>query len=176
MGRQSTIKKLDPRIREAVDSAIRDGRATIADIVGLINEMGGEASASAVHRYRQTFEEGMEVFKASQEMARVWGRKLEDEPESDVAGLARQVLSSVSLYTAQTMANSGEAMPAGEVMFLAKALDHLSKAAVNDTSRILKIRQEVAKKAAAEAVKSAKSSGLSDEAAELIRQKILGVV
>jgi hypothetical protein len=73
------------------------------------------------------------------------------------------------------MMQSGEAMPAGEVMFLAKALDHLSRAELSDTQRILRIRQEVAKAASVVAAKEVKAAGLSDAAAEAIRQKILGV-
>lgn len=175
MGRQSSIKKLDPRIKSAVDEALRDGRLTIDGILALIRDAGGDVSRSAIGRYKQTFEEGMEVYRASQQMAQVWGRKLEEDPESNVAQLARSVLGSVALHTGQAMMQSGEAMPAGEVMFLAKALDHLSRAELSDTQRILKVRQEVAKQAASVAVKQARASGLSDEAAELIRQKILGV-
>lgn len=175
MGRQSSVRRLDPRIKEAVDAALREGRMTIDEVVALIHEAGGAVTRSAVGRYKQSFEEGMEVYRASQQMAQAWGKRLEDEPESNVAQLARGVLGSVALHTGQAMMQSGEAMPANEVMFLAKALDHLSKAELSDTQRILKIRQETARQAATVAVKQAKASGLSEEAAELIRQKILGV-
>lgn len=175
MGRKSTVKELDPRIKEEVDAALRDGRLTLDEIVLLIRDAGGDVSRSAVHRYKASFERGMEVYRASQEMARVWAKRLEEEPESDTSRLARDVLGSVALHTSQSMMASGDAMPAGELMFLAKALDHLSRAAVNDTARILKIRQETAKAAALAASKAVKAAGLSDEAAEQIRQKILGV-
>lgn len=176
MGRRSTVKDLDPRIKAEVDAALRDDRLTIDEIVALIREAGGDVSRSAVGRYKQTFDEGMEVYRASQAMAQAWGKRLEEDPESNTAQLARSVLGSVALHTGQAMMQSGEAMPAGEVMFLAKALDHLSRAELSDTQRILRVRQEVAKQAATAAVKQAKASGLSDEAAEQIRQKILGVV
>lgn len=175
MGRRSSLKDLDPRIKAEVDAALRDDRLTIDEIVALIREAGGDVSRSAVGRYKQTFEQGMEVYRASQQMAQAWGKRMEDEPEGGVAQLARSVLGSVALHTGQAMMQSGEAMPAGEVMFLAKALDHLSRAELSDTQRILRIRQEVAKAASLVAAKEVKAAGLSDAAAEAIRQKILGV-
>lgn len=175
MGRRSTVKDLDPRIKAEVDAALRDDRMTIDEIVALIRDAGGDVSRSAVGRYKQTFEEGMEVYRASQQMAQAWGKRMEEEPESGAAQLARSVLGSVALHTGQAMMQSGEAMPANEVMFLAKALDHLSRAELSDTQRILRIRQEVAKAASVVAAKEVKAAGLSDAAAEAIRQKILGV-
>ncbi len=175
MGRRSTVKELDPRIKAEVDAALRDDRMTIDEIVALIRDAGGDISRSAVGRYKQTFEQGMEVYRASQQMAQAWGKRMEEEPESGAAQLARSVLGSVALHTGQAMMQSGEAMPANEVMFLAKALDHLSRAELSDTQRILRIRQEVAKAASVVAAKEVKAAGLSDAAAEAIRQKILGV-
>ena len=61
-------------------------------------------------------------------------------------------------------------------MFLAKAMKDLASADKLTAERILVVRRETAREAAAAAVKQAKASGLSDEAADLIRQKILGVV
>jgi hypothetical protein len=175
MGRRSSVKDLDPRIKAEVDAALRDDRLTIDEIVALIREAGGDVSRSAVGRYKQTFEQGMEVYRASQQMAQAWGKRMEEEPEGSTAQLARSVLGSVALHTGQAMMQSGDAMPAGEVMFLAKALDHLSRAELSDTQRILRIRQEVAKAASVVAAKEVKAAGLSDAAAEAIRQKILGV-
>ena len=67
----------------------------------------------------------------------------------------------------------------GRPASLRTATTHAARPITDATERSispLMIRQEVAKRAATEAVKQAKASGLSDEAADLIRQKILGVV
>lgn len=181
MGRRSSIKGLDPRIRDAVDRALREDRATLDEIVALIERMGAElgtgdtASRSAVHRYRTTFEESMQVYQAAQEMAQQWGRSLEEDPESDVARLAAQVLAGVSLNTAQSLINSGEAVPANEVMFLAKALDHLGRFTKSTTDVALRLRKEIAAEAADRAAKVAKSQGLTTEAVDRIRREILGI-
>ena len=47
---RSSIKRLPPKLREAVDAAIADG-ATIDEIAALIRGEGGACSRSAVGRY-----------------------------------------------------------------------------------------------------------------------------
>lgn len=181
MGRQSTVRKLDPRIRGAVDAAIRDGRASIDDIVALINRMGEElgtgdtASRSAVGRYRQTAERELEMFRAAQEVSRTWTKEIGESPESDASRLASQVLSAVALNTARAMVADDETVPPNEVMFLAKALDHLAKAEANKTATILRVRREVATEAAEKAASVGRARGLTSDAVDAIRREILGI-
>lgn len=179
MGRKSSLKDCPPDVLAELHEAIREDRLTIDQLKEFLAEHGVNKSRAAIGRYRKTWREGMEVYAQSQEMAKVWGKSMEDNPESDVAKLARGVLGSVALNTAQSMINSGEAMPAGEVMFLAKALDHIAKADMSDTQRILRIRQEAersaAKKAAAVVEKSAKANGVSPETIKAIRRDLLGM-
>lgn len=172
MGRKSSIKGMDPRIREAVDAAIREGRATIDDIVAIVASMGGQASRSAVGRYKQQAEAQMQRYREAQEVAKVWIGKLQADPEGDVGRLLAELLRTAAF---QTLGNMEAATP-GDLMFMARTLKDLASADKMTAERILKVRQEAAKEAATVAAKEAKSAGLSDEAAELIRQKILGVV
>lgn len=179
MARKSSIQQLDPRLRSAIDELIREGRFTLDDILTHLAQLnGGEApvSRSALGRYAQRAEEQMQRYREAQEVAKVWVAKFESEPDGDVARLLPEMLRSVAFQTLGNMGEREESAEAQEVMFLAKAMKDLASADVLTTQRILKIREETAKKAAVEAVKTAKAQGLSDEAAELIRQKILGVV
>lgn len=172
---RSSVAQLEPDLRDAVDAAIREGRATLDEIVEMVRGMGGEVSRSAVGRYKIAFEKGMETYKLSQEMAKVWTTRLEEDPESDASRLAAQVLSAVALNTAQTLMNAGEAVPSGEIHFLAKALDHIGRFSKNTTDNILRIRKEVAAQAAEAATTAAKSTGLSPEGVDKIRASILGI-
>ncbi|MDP3612732.1 MAG: DUF3486 family protein, partial [Rubrivivax sp.] len=61
--RPSSITQLDPKIKEAVDTAVREGRTSIDQLVELINSLGGEASRSAVGRYVKTANERMEEYR-----------------------------------------------------------------------------------------------------------------
>jgi hypothetical protein len=179
MARKSTIQQLDPRLQEALNELLREGRHTLDDILTKLAELNaGKApvSRSALGRYAARAEEQMKRYREAQEVAKVWVDKLESEPNGDVARLIPEMLRSVAFQTLGSIGEREESAGAQEVMFLAKAVKDLASADKLTTERILTIRQEVAKRAAVEAVKQAKASGLSDEAADLIRQKILGVV
>lgn len=173
MGRRSSIQALPPAIREAVDAAIREGRASLDEIVATIRSMGGEASKSAVHRYRSTVEESMEHYRQAQALAKTWAERL---PENgDVSQLTRQILSVMAFRAANDLAE-GETIEGMEVSLLARAMKDISASAKTDVEARAKIRTEALAAAAKEAVKEVRAAGLSDEAAEMIRQKILGVV
>lgn len=172
MSRKSSIKQLDPRIREAVDAAIREDRATIDQIVALITELGGDVSRSAVGRYKQRAENQMQKYREAQEVAKVWIGKLQADPEGDIGRLLAEMLRTVAF---QSIGDIEAATPM-DMMLLAKALKDMAGADKLTAERILKVRQETIKEAAVVAVKEAKGAGLSDEAAEMIRKKILGVV
>jgi hypothetical protein len=171
MSRKSSIKQLDPRIKAEVDAAIRDDRATIDDIVAIISSLGGDASRSAVGRYKQKAEEQMKRYREAQEVAKVWIGKLQTDPEGDVGRLLAEMLRTTAF---QTIGDIDEATPQ-DIMFLGKALKDLASADTLTANRIMVVRREAAKEAAVVAVKEAKGAGLSDEAAEMIRKKILGV-
>lgn len=179
MARKSTVQRLDPKLRSAIDALIREGRYTLDDIVAHLAQLNGgtaPVSRSALGRYAQRAEEQMQRYREAQEVAKVWVDKLENEPDGDVARLLPEMLRSVAFQTLGSIGDREESADAQEVMFLAKAMKDLASADKLTVERTLQIRQEVAKRAAVEAVKQAKASGLSDDAAELIRQKILGVV
>lgn len=177
MGRKSTVKYLDPNVREELDAMIRDGRATIDQMKEwLDNQLGDDApSRAAVGRYKQSFEKGMEIYRISQDMAKQWGKKLQDDPDSSVAKLALQVLSSVALNTAQTMISGDESVPANELMFAGKALDHIARAEKTLVDRELKIRDQVIDKAVAVVEETARAQGMDDDQVKFWREKVLGI-
>src|SRR5437868_3267674 len=82
--RPSSITQLDPSIKEAVDTAIREGRLTIEQIVALIKDKGGDVSRSAAGRYVKNAKERMEDYRQAQQVAAVWVDKLGKEPEGDI--------------------------------------------------------------------------------------------
>lgn len=84
MARRSSIKALPPEIKAAVDGALSEGRATIDEIVALIRDMGGDASWSAVRRYRVDFEEDLQEFRAAQEESAKWYAQFKAAPGGDV--------------------------------------------------------------------------------------------
>jgi len=168
---KSSIAQLDDRIRQAVDQAIRDGRATIDDIVNLIAELGGEVSRSAVGRYRKRAEDQMQKYREAQEVAKVWIGKLQADPEGDIGRLLSEMLRTVAFQSIGDM----EAANPMDLMLLAKALKDLAGADKLTAERILKVRQEAAKEAAEKVAAVAKTKGLSKETVDELKREILGV-
>lgn len=172
MPRKSAITRMDPRIREAVDTAIREGRATITDIVAIIRGMGGSASKSSVGRYKLSVEAQMEHYRQAQALAKTWAEQL---PENgDVSQLTRQILSVLAFRAANDM-SEGEIIEGQEVSFLARAMKDIAASAKTDIETRAKIRAEALKAATKAAEQVVAQAGLTDDQWALIRAKFLGV-
>lgn len=172
--RPSSITQLDPQVKEAVDSAVREGRASIDQIVELIKSLGGDASRSAVGRYVKTANERMEEYRKAQSVAAVWMDKIGAEPKGDVSRMLLEMLRMVAYRTIdQTESASPE-----DLMFLSNALKGFAqtdKLVIDKELGLRKLIAIEAAKVAVEVVKTVKKAGLSDETVELIRSKILGI-
>lgn len=172
--RLSSITQLDPAIKGAVDTAIRENRLTIDEIVQLIERSGGDASRSAVGRYVKNAKERMEDYRQATQMAAVWVDKIGKEPEGDVG---RMVLEMLRLVAFKSIGDLEQASPE-DLMFLGKAMKDIAGADKLIVDREINVRKLVAAEAAkvaGEVATTAKKAGLSDETVELIKQKILGV-
>lgn len=172
--RPSTITQLDPSIKEAVDTAVREGRATIDEIVKLITELGGDASRSAVGRYVKNARERMEDYRQATQMAAVWVDKLGSEPEGDVG---RMLLEMLRVVAFKTIGDIDQAGPE-DLMLLAKAMKDISGADKIIVDREINLRKLIAARAsevAASVVKTVKKAGLSDDTINVIRAEILGI-
>lgn len=175
MTQRSKVAQLDPRVRVAVDDAVREGRASIDEIVGLIRSMGADASRSSVGRYVKNANEQLKHFREAQEIAKVWAGKLTEDPEGDIGRLVTEMLKVVAYQQVGDMGTEGSETKPMDVMLLAKALDHLSRSQKVDVDRWAKTRDEFAKKAAAAAAEIGKSHGLSDETMDELKRSILGI-
>lgn len=172
MPRKSSIKKLPEEIRYAVDQAVREGRATIDDIVSLINAMGGEASRSAVGRYVKDATEQMQKFREAQEMAKVWIGKLQAEPDGDVGRLLSEMLRTVAFQTIGTMDGSGKKVTM-DIMLLAKAIKDLAGADKLSVESAVKIRQEARKQLLEEQKAKLDDLGRSGEVDQEVLSKVI---
>lgn len=172
--RPSSIKQLDPKVKQAVDAAVREDRASIDEIVMLIQNLGGEASRSAVGRYVKNARERMEDYRQATQVAAVWVDKLGKEPEGDVG---RMLLEMLRVVAFKTIGDIDTASPE-DLMFLGKALKDFAgadKLAVDKEFAIRKLVAARAEKAANEIVKEARKIGASEETIQTWRNKVLGV-
>lgn len=172
--RPSSITQLDPAIKKAVDTAVREGRATINEIVGLVKGLGGDASRSAVGRYVKNANERMEDYRQATQIAAVWVDKLGKEPEGDVG---RMLLEMLRVVAFKTIGSLEDATPE-DLMFLGKALKDFAgadKLAVDKAINVRKLIQARAEKVAGEIVKEGKKQGVTEETLQIWRNKVLGV-
>jgi hypothetical protein len=174
MARKSSITQLDPKVREAVDRAIQGGRATIDDIVELIDDMGGDVSRSAVGRYRKNAMDQMRKWQDAREISKTWIDRLEQDPSGDVGRLISEMLKTVAFQTVGTMVD-GENVDADQIMLLAKALKDMAGADKLSSDRINRIRKEMAAEAAKVVEEVTAAAGMDVDQAKFWRAKVLGI-
>ncbi len=191
MGRKSKVELLHPQLRQAVDELVRGG-ATIERIVEHLHTLAPSVdpaadlpSESGVGRYKQRAEASMKRFREAQSIAKVWVDKFGTEPQGDVGMMVTLLLSTVALRTVTDLDDAPQPIDPQSLMFLAKAMKDMAGAETiavqRERARIAARRElaaEVARVAAAAADSAraeAKGRGLSDEQADWIRARILGV-
>lgn len=174
MARKSSIHDLDDVIIGEVDKAITEGRATIDEIVELIQDMGGEASRSAVGRYRKNAVDQMRKWQEAREVSKTWIDRLEQDPSGDVGRLISEMLKTVAFQTVGTMVD-GENVDADQIMLLAKALKDMAGADKLSSERINRIRKEVAAEAAKVVEEATAAAGMDVDQAKFWRAKVLGI-
>jgi hypothetical protein len=180
MGRKSSIHILDPRLKEAVDAAITEGRATIEDIVQLVRGMGGEVSKSAVGRYKRNFEDSLTRYREAQQVAGRWVAQFKADPNSDVGRLLAEMVKTMA-FQSLAAAGDSEDLPNGlELSRLARAVK-----ALTDTDRVkaeleARARADAADAAAKAVEREGKAAGLDKaklaEAVRRIREDVYGIV
>lgn len=176
MPRKSSINALPPAVKEAVDAAIREGRATLDDIVTLIKGLGADASRSAVGRYKQNAEEQMRKWQEARELSKVWIGKLEEDPDGDVGRLVSEMLKAVSQRVAADLlddADTDEGVNPQDIMRLAKGLKDIVSADKLSMERELRIRAEERAKLAAEQKIKLNELGASGEIDAATLQKVI---
>ena len=163
MPRPSSIDQLPPEIREEI-GRLRDGGATIDQIVAHLRGLAAVVSRSALGRHIKGMDAVGEKLRRSRSVAEVLVRQLGDAPASRTMQLNLELMHTVilDLFMASregdgAVDGDGLAALAGNpegVMMLAKALDHLGRASKSDVDyaeRIGRIAAERATKDAASA-------------------------
>ena len=178
MSQKSSIESLPPELKAQIDDLIRSGKYTIDGLVVVIQEAGEDRSRSSVGRYVVSRKKTMEIYEEANKMAESLAARFREDPESKVSKMLGQVIQGLTFNTAQQMAENDKAKPS-ELMLLSATLKNIAGAEKISFEREQKIRklakEEAAKEAAAAVKEVQKSAGLSDESAEILRRKILGL-
>jgi hypothetical protein len=179
-GRPSKVEKLPDNIKQALDKLLRDGSRTQQEILDHINKLlpeDDQLSRSGLNRYSTRMESVGAKLRETREIANAWMARFGDEPTSDVMQLVTEmmqgVLFKISLKAAE--AADDELIDPEEMKDIALAIQRLSRAAEMNAKREQQIRKAFADQAATETEKVAKEAGLSAEAVQTIKNKILGI-
>ena len=171
MPRRSKVKSLPKDVREALDEKlVEEGFQNYEDLAEWLAGQGYDISKSSVHRYGQEFEDRLEALRIATAQA-----KEITEQVGDDEGALGDALTAVVQEKAFGLLTSME-MEEQEVEFtsLMNAIARLQKASVQQKKFMQEMREK-AQQAAEEAEEIAREGGLSEDGAEKIRAKILGI-
>ena len=174
---RSTVAKLPPELREAVDAAIADG-ATIDEITARIREGGESCSRSAVGRYTKDARELIQKRQEADRVAEAWMQEFGDRPQDELAVVLIDNLRAMAIDTMRHLAKREEPASSEDIARLSLALKRI------ESTEELRIQREQAAEKAAEAAKPEPKSEseskpkprkpLSPEVAARIDEAVLG--
>ena len=173
---RSSVARLPPELREAVDAAIADG-ATIDEITALIRGEGGACSRSAVGRYTKNVRGLIRQQQEADRANEAWVHALGERTEGRAGLILIETLRSLTLSTLADLSRREEPVSTAELARLSLVLRR-----IEGTDKLRLQREQAAAKAAAKAAGKAAPGagqapvrkGLSPEAVAAIREVVEG--
>ena len=168
---RSSIARLPPTLREAVDAAIADG-ATIDEITALIRGEGGTCSRSAVGRYTKNVRDLIRQQHETDRGIEAWVRALGERAEGRAGLILIETLRTMTLSTLADLSRREEPVSTEELARLALVLRR-----IEGTDKLRLERERAVAKAARAAPGAGQAparKGLSPEAVAAIREVVEG--
>ena len=168
---RSSVARLPPTLREAVDGAIADG-ATIDEITALIRGEGGACSRSAVGRYTKNMRDLIRQQQEADRAIEAWVRALGERPEGRAGLVLIETLRTLVLSAMADLSRREEPVSTEELARLALVLRR-----IEGTDKLRIERERAAAKAAKAAPGAGQApvrKGLSPEAVAAIREVVEG--
>ena len=177
---RSSIARLPPELREAVDAAIADG-ATIDEIADLIRGEGGACSRSAVGRYTKNVRDLIRQQQETDRGIEMWVRALGDRAQGRAGLILVETLRTMTLSTLAELSKREEPATPEELSRLSlvlKRIEGTDKLRIERERAAAKAAEKAAAKAAPGAGQAAGQApvrkGLSPEAVAAIREVVEG--
>ena len=173
---RSSIARLPPELREAVDAAIADG-ATIDEVTALIRGEGGACSRSAVGRYAKDMRDLIRQQQETDRANEAWVRALGERVQGRAGLILIETLRTLTLSTMADLSKRETPPTPEELARLSLVLRR-----IEGTDKLRLQREQAAAKAAAKAAPGAGQAagqapvrkGLSPEAVAAIREVVEG--
>ena len=172
---RSSIARLPPELREAVDAAIADG-ATIDEIADLIRGEGGACSRSAVGRYTKNVRDLIRQQQEADRANEMWVRALGERAEGRAGLILIETLRTMTLGTMAELSMREEPATPEELSRLSLVLKR-----IEGTDKLRLQREQTAAKEAKAATGAGQApgqapprKGLSPETVDLIDEAVVG--
>ena len=178
MGRKSSIDRLPPAVRKAIQAEITANRLTLDEIKKLIIDEFGEDAApsrSALGRYKLSVEQQMQAVRESRKVAEVWAEKLGKEPESDIGKVVLEIIRTLTYQTTTDLLASGEGVDPKQLSQLARAMTYVESAGRLSQQRERELLEAARVQAANEAAVIAAKGGMSKSMVDDLKAKLLGI-
>ena len=173
MPSRSKVTTLPEKVKAELDKRlVTSGFSDYQALAEWLREQGFEISRSAIHRYGQEFEEKLAILKIATEQARAITDAVGDEE-----GVMSDALTRLCQEKAFQVLVDMEKLDPENVDFakLSLAIARLNRASVAQKKWMAEFKEKT-RQTADEVVKVAQKGGLSEEKAEEIRKRILGIV
>jgi proteasome assembly chaperone (PAC2) family protein len=149
MARPSTVRRQAPEVREAIGAWHREGRTLDEILDALDDAFGVKISRSALHRHVKGLDKVLERIERSRQIAEAAVARYGKEPESKTVQANIQLMQAAiqEIMAAEDDPKTGRAVAKPmDAMLLAKAMEHLTKAARHDIEFVEKVREAERKK------------------------------
>lgn len=168
MARPSGFKRLPPEVRDLIGSLRTQGR-TIDEILDALKPLEITVARSTLGDWTKKIDAVAAKMEQSRIMADALVQRLGSTPESKTARLNMQMMHAAlyQVFEQVLTGEEGKALSTQEAMQLAKAMDHITRAAKTDAEFIAKTREEARKEA------EARLDAALDEAAGQAKEKAL---
>lgn len=168
---RSSVEKLPEPVKKWLDKALIEGN--FSGYEALEEEIRGRGftiSKSGIHRYGTKLQEKIDGVRKSTEMARILAAEVGDD-EGVLNDALVRILQDKLFHLVMDL----EVDPSKiNVQSLSRSIADLARASISQKKYMAEVRAK-SKAAAEDVVKEVKKAGLSDEAANDIRKRILGI-
>ena len=169
---RSKVEQLPPEVKAWLDQALVQSNFSQYTLLSAeLKKRGCEISKTGLHRYGQDFEDRLKTLRMVTEQARA---VVQASPDDD--GAVNDALVRLTQEKMFGILMELEVDPTSiDLTKLARAVAELGKASVAQKRWQMEARKSALAEAAKEAGIAAKSVGLTDDAVEQIKRRILGI-
>lgn len=165
------VDSLPKEVRAWLDKALIEGNFSGYELLAAeLKAKGCDISRSGVHRYGKEFAERIEGIKKSTEMAKMLASEAGDDEGALNDALVRILQDKLFNIVMEMKIDPAKI----NVASLSKSIADLARASISQKKFMAEVRAK-SKATAEDVVKEVKKAGLSDEAANDIRKRILGI-